>query len=282
MFCVKFAEKEISFDAPLSVFDAAKAAELVIRAHIAARVNGKVVDMTTLLDADATVELLTFDNADDFVTSSEEFYSTVAISVEANLQGWAGDYNAMYKKISNNRYMIIFRDTDVDKMISQRFPILKNIRSIGTARHIPTISVGLARGCKTVHDSEIAARKALEMSLGRGGDQAAILKNDGYEFFGGVSKGVEKRSKARTRIVASAIQKLMENSSNIFFSSTQYWSEVFTGSVAMRALRKIFLSSTKPTTMLLLPISMVKSIFILLYSCSIRQDTLPFEISNTP
>ena len=64
MFCVKFADKEMSFDAPLSVFDAAKAAELVTRAHIAARVNGKVVDMTTLLDADATVELLTFDNAD--------------------------------------------------------------------------------------------------------------------------------------------------------------------------------------------------------------------------
>ena len=62
MFCVKFAEKEMSFDAPLSVFDAAKAAELVTRAHIAARVNGTVVDMTRLIDADATVELLTFED----------------------------------------------------------------------------------------------------------------------------------------------------------------------------------------------------------------------------
>ncbi|MBQ7318786.1 MAG: threonine--tRNA ligase [Clostridia bacterium] len=61
MFCVKFAEKEMNFDAPLSVFDAAKAAELVTRAHIAARVNGVVVDMTRLIDADATVELLTFE-----------------------------------------------------------------------------------------------------------------------------------------------------------------------------------------------------------------------------
>ena len=57
MFCVKFAENEMNFDAPLSVFDAAKAAELVTRAHIAARVNGVVVDMTRLIDADATVEL---------------------------------------------------------------------------------------------------------------------------------------------------------------------------------------------------------------------------------
>ena len=63
MFQVKFAEKEMSFDAPISVFDAAAAAELVSRAHLAAKVDGKVVGMTHLLDADCSVELLTF--ADD-------------------------------------------------------------------------------------------------------------------------------------------------------------------------------------------------------------------------
>lgn len=168
------------------------------------------------------VTLITFDNADDFVTSSEEFYSTVAISVEANLQGWAGDYNAMYKKISNNRYMIIFRDTDVDKMISQRFPILKNIRSIGTARHIPTISVGLARGCKTVHDSEIAARKALEMSLGRGGDQVAIIKDNAYEFFGGTATTTEKVSKVRMRVIANAISRAVADSDKVYIMGHRF------------------------------------------------------------
>ena len=61
MFTVKFAEKEMKFDAPLSVFDAARAAEVGTRAHLAARVNGQVVDMTHLLDADADVQLLTFE-----------------------------------------------------------------------------------------------------------------------------------------------------------------------------------------------------------------------------
>ena len=64
MFKVKFAEKEMSFEAPLSVFDAAKEAELVTRAHIAAKVNGKVVGMTYLLEADADVQLLTFADAE--------------------------------------------------------------------------------------------------------------------------------------------------------------------------------------------------------------------------
>ncbi len=64
MFQVKFAEKEMQFEAPLSVFDAAKEAELVTRAHIAAKVNGTVVGMTHLLEGDATVELLTFADAE--------------------------------------------------------------------------------------------------------------------------------------------------------------------------------------------------------------------------
>ncbi len=61
---INFKEKSMTFDAPLSVFDAAAAAELVTRAHTAARVNGKVVGMTQILDADADVELLTFEDAD--------------------------------------------------------------------------------------------------------------------------------------------------------------------------------------------------------------------------
>ena len=60
MFKISFGEKTMEFEAPLSVFDAAKAAELVSRAHVAASVNGKVVGMTYLLDADAEVKLLTF------------------------------------------------------------------------------------------------------------------------------------------------------------------------------------------------------------------------------
>ncbi len=64
MFEVRFADNAMTFDAPLSVFDAAKAAELVTRAHVAAKVNGVVVAMNHALSADAEVELLTFADAE--------------------------------------------------------------------------------------------------------------------------------------------------------------------------------------------------------------------------
>ena len=168
------------------------------------------------------VALITFDNADDFVDSSEEYYSTVAIQVEAILQRWANDYTAMYKKISNNRYMIIFRDADVEKMIASRFPVLKDIRSIGTARHIATISVGLCRGSKSVRESELNARKALEMALGRGGDQVAVIRENTYEFFGGTAAAAEKVSKVRMRVIANAISRAVADADKVYIMGHRF------------------------------------------------------------
>ncbi len=168
------------------------------------------------------VALVTFDNAEDFYTDSDESYSNVLISVEANIQGWAMDYNGLYKRLGNNRYMVIFRDADVERMIAQKFPVLKNVRSISSNRHIATISVGLCRGCKLVRDSELNARKALEMALGRGGDQVAIIKDGNYEFFGGTAAATEKVSKVRMRVIANAISRAVNDSDKVYIMGHRF------------------------------------------------------------
>lgn len=168
------------------------------------------------------VALVTFDNAEDFYSDSEESYSSVLISVEANIQGWAMDYNGMYKRLGNNRYMVIFRDADVERMIAQKFPVLKNVRSISANRHIATISVGLCRGCRLVRESEMNARKALEMALGRGGDQVAIIKDGNFEFFGGTAAAAEKVSKVRMRVIANAISRTVNDSDKVYIMGHRF------------------------------------------------------------
>lgn len=163
-----------------------------------------------------SVAMITFDNEEDFSNDSDEAYSEVSLTVETSLQKWAAQYSALYKKVGTNRYMIIFRESDVEKMIAAKFPILKEIRSISVNNHIATISVGLCRGSKSLKDSEINARKALEMALGRGGDQVAVIKDNSYEFFGGTSAGAEKVSKVRMRVIANAISRAVLDSDKIF------------------------------------------------------------------
>ncbi len=168
------------------------------------------------------VALITFDNAEDFYADSDESFTNVTINVEANLQRWANEYKALYKKISNNRFMIIFRESDIDKMISLKFPILKDIRSIGSNRHVATISVGLCRGCKSVRESELNARRALEMALGRGGDQVAIIKDNNYEFFGGTAAATEKVSKVRMRVIANAISRAVNDADKVLIMGHRF------------------------------------------------------------
>lgn len=153
------------------------------------------------------VAIITFDNSDDFSNESDEIYSEVSLNVQSFLQRWANEYNALFKIIGSNRYMIIFKETDVEKLVEQKFPILQEIHTIRAGQHFATVSVGLCRGINSFKDSETNARKALEMALGRGGDQVAIISNNAYEFFGGTAATSEKVSKVRMRVIANAITR---------------------------------------------------------------------------
>lgn len=168
------------------------------------------------------VALITFDNSEDFSNDADESYSEATLTVENYLQKWAGEYAALFKKIGDNRYMIIFRESDVAKLIAAKFPVLRQIRSIKINQHEATISAGLCRGAKTLKDSEANARKALEMALGRGGDQIAVINDNGYEFFGGTAAAIEKVSKVRMRVIANAVSRAVADCDKVFIMGHRF------------------------------------------------------------
>ncbi|HBG54804.1 MAG TPA: DHH family phosphoesterase, partial [Ruminococcaceae bacterium] len=86
-----------------------------------------------------------------------------------------------------------------------------------------TVSLGVSRGAKSPQEAEAWARKALDMALGRGGDQVAVMQGeDTYEFFGGLSKGVEKRDKVRTRVFAATLSDDMKESDTVLVMGHRY------------------------------------------------------------
>ena len=103
------------------------------------------------------------------------------------------------------------------KVVADKFTILDDIRSIIQGGGLPiTMSIGVGRGASSFNECERLARQSLEMALGRGGDQAAIKTDNGYLFYGGVSKGVEKRTKVKSRVMANALGELIADSSRVF------------------------------------------------------------------
>ena len=137
--------------------------------------------------------------------------------VEAVIENWAGEFPCILKRLSDARFMIVAQRRDADTMIETKFPVLDSVRNLKYKNLdiSATISIGMSDG-ETFLQCERRAKKALEMALDRGGDQAAVVnKDDSYDFFGGVSKSVEKRGKVQARVIGSALAEFIEASDEV-------------------------------------------------------------------
>ncbi len=182
------------------------------------------VNSDEFLDSRPAVALIAFDNKDELERDSEEGEaSRIKVLVEKAIAGWVSKTKGFYKKLSGGRYLAVFEDRNIKQFIDEKFKILEEIRQIEIDDRInATISIGVGRGAGSFKESEMWARQALEMALGRGGDQAAVKKNEAYQFFGGLSKGIEKRDKVRTRVIAATLTNHVNNSSNVIIMGHRY------------------------------------------------------------
>lgn len=165
------------------------------------------------------VLLVCFDNREELAresTGAED--ARVGSEVQAKLDAWAVNMNGFLKRLNGERYLVLTDEEHIQGMMDSRFPILDEIRNIKNENNqSATISVGVGRGASSLKEGELWARRALDMALGRGGDQVAVKqKNDTYEFFGGLSKGVEKRDKVRTRVIAATLSDHVKASDVVF------------------------------------------------------------------
>ncbi len=162
------------------------------------------------------VALIAFDNRDELSRDSNGGEDTRILGqVETTLNDWAYSVGGIYKKISGGtRYLVLTDEKNFEQEKEKQFPILDRIRRIKTSTNrSATISMGIGRGITSFAEGEKWARESLEMALGRGGDQVAIKQeSDAYEFYGGLSKGMEKRDKSRTRVIAAALSDHMKES----------------------------------------------------------------------
>ncbi len=162
-----------------------------------------------------SVALAVFDNIDDFMSDSEEEGTQAMITLENLLSRWSSKHDCLYRKLSDGKYLIIFDEKVLTTQIEKRFRILDKVRQIKIGERFVTVSIGIGRNCKTMKESHADAKKALDMALGRGGDQVAVLNLGEYEFFGGVAKGVEKTSKVRVRVISQAIKDAIMQSDKV-------------------------------------------------------------------
>lgn len=171
-----------------------------------------------------SVVLIMIDNYEDLLQNMKESEKAhVLVQLEKLLENFMEESTGILRKISNDRFIAVVEEKHLLEIISARFKILDRAREITVSDKMSvTLSIGIGSGCNTMSESEDYAKQALDMALGRGGDQAAVKTEAGFEFFGGVSKGIEKHAKVKTRIIATALLELITNSEKIYIMGHRF------------------------------------------------------------
>ena len=135
----------------------------------------------------------------------------VTAEIDKCIYDWANDTNGVLIKVEKDRYIYFFEQRYLEKVKEDKFSILDKIKDINTNEKIQfTLSIAVSN--EGINDKEKykSAQTAMDIVLGRGGDQAVVRENEIYKFYGGRAQEVEKRTKVKARIVAHALENLIK------------------------------------------------------------------------
>ena len=164
-----------------------------------------------------SIMLISIDDYEDLLSGEKDSEkSHMLIQIEKLLETYLEEHNGIMRKIANDKFFAVIEDRYIQSMIDDKFKVIEDMRNLPVSSKTPvTLSIGVGMGASDLAESEQFAKQSLEMAQGRGGDQVAVKRENGYDFFGGVSSGIEKHTKVKTRIVATALSDLINSSTSV-------------------------------------------------------------------
>ncbi len=184
-------------------------------------VTSEITELAALHEKMAGDELVVsyimIDNLAEMMQYDSELYRPAAAQLDLVLREWANEYGGILKEYERDKYIFITESRVLDEIVLGKFDILERVRAIkvGEANLPLTVSMGVSNIHGSFEEREKAAHAALDMALQRGGDQAAVKGDASMDFYGGVTKSVQKRSNVRARVVSGELMRAMKSASNV-------------------------------------------------------------------
>ncbi|MDR2089564.1 MAG: DHH family phosphoesterase [Clostridiales Family XIII bacterium] len=157
------------------------------------------------------------DNYDELLASSpDDKKSLIAAGIEKAIRQWAARMDASIVRYYSNKYFVVFDHSHYKRVAAEKFNILDEVRSIETDADFPvSLSMGVGVDGKTPQQTDEYAAFALDLALGRGGDQAVVKRGMQVDYYGGTLQAIERRNKGKSRVMAHAIKQLVDQSSKV-------------------------------------------------------------------
>lgn len=173
---------------------------------------------TRLEDERAVIVYINIDNYDDLIASAPEDYRRVIPSqIDGIVRKWGNSFKSPVISTDDERYVMYTSQSRLKEMIESNFTVLDDVRDIESQLDFPaSISIGAGVSAISLIESSELAEAALELALGRGGDQVVVKTDDETKYYGGTLQSFEKNNRSKPRVIAHAIKALIKDADRVF------------------------------------------------------------------
>ena len=170
------------------------------------------------------VGLIVIDSYEELMkNASEAEKSTLTADIDRYINDWAKPAQGIVRRLQRDRYLFIFEQHSLLEFTAGKFSILETIHQVQNSEGLSaTLSIGVGKGECSLQELYQYAALGIDMALSRGGDQAVVKSKTAFEFYGGRSKELEKRTKVKYRVMANALMQLIRDSSQVFLMGHKY------------------------------------------------------------
>lgn len=170
------------------------------------------------------IGIIEVDGYEEVIKSAdEENRPLITADIERVLSTFETESKAAMKRVSKDKFFLVMNREELKKIELDKFEILDKIRNIDHGNTLPvTISMGVGIDGETINDNFKMAVGALDLALGRGGDQVVVKTKDNFSFYGGKSKAVEKKTKVKSRLIGHALREIINQSEDVLIMGHRY------------------------------------------------------------
>ncbi|MBR0359087.1 MAG: DHH family phosphoesterase [Selenomonadaceae bacterium] len=176
-------------------------------------------------DSRTTLMYVQIDNYNDVLQGlNDTEQNSLIFETNKAITDWVNHLEGFLRKVSDDLYIVVMEQRNLDTALEEKFDILDKVRTLqNPVRHLSvTLSIGVAVAeSQTINQLGGKAYSMLEMALGRGGDQVAVLQRGKTNFYGGKTKAVEKYTRVKARIISNSIHEIIQESDEVFIMGHQ-------------------------------------------------------------
>ena len=165
----------------------------------------------------AVLALAYLDNYDEALQSVEEVRQSLLIAlIDRKMTRYFSDVDAIVRKIEKDKYFIVMRKNSLQQLMEEKFQILNEVKAVNIGNEMAvTLSIGVGLGSSAFLQNYEYSRIAIEMALGRGGDQVVVKDGNDVSYFGGKALQVEKNTRVKARVKAQALKEFMSSKDRV-------------------------------------------------------------------